>query len=336
MLKFVRVAATLVLAAGLITSGCDSDDSPGTPAQREPIRYGLTQQSMSALGIVACDANFFSREGLDAEITEYVSGKRALQALLDGEVDAITTAGIPIVFASLTRRDFRIVAGLASLTTNVERIVARKDRGIVTPADLQGRKVATQRGSAVHFFLHMFLVKYGLTERDIDLTFMKAEELPGALIRGEIDAFSMREPYVGRATKALGNDAIVFEAPGVYYRTDYLVVSEELIRTRPEAVEKMIRALVRAEQFAKQDPSRLVSVVAARLGAENESVVRRELAQTRLDVGLGQSLLTCLENGANWAIATGLTEQTDVPNYLEFIYLDAIESVKPEAVTIIR
>ncbi|GAG04257.1 unnamed protein product, partial [marine sediment metagenome] len=31
-----------------------------------------------------------------------------------------------------------------------------------------------------------------------------------------------------------------------------------------------------------------------------------------------------------------LTEATKVPNYLNFIYLDALEEVKPEAVTIIR
>ena len=100
------VAASLLLAL-LLPLGCDGDAPSEPPRAREPVRYGLTQQSMSALAMVACDRNFFSREGLNVQITEHVSGKRALQALLDGEVDAVTTADIPIVFASLTRKDFR-------------------------------------------------------------------------------------------------------------------------------------------------------------------------------------------------------------------------------------
>jgi len=300
------------------------------------VRYGLTLQSMSALSIVACDADFFAREALDVELVEYVSGKRALAALLAGEVDAITTAEVPIVLASMGRDGFRIVAGLGSLSTNIERIVARKDAGIETPADLRRKRIATQRGSAVHFFLHMFLAKNGLSVRDVDISFMKAEELPGALVRGEIDAFSMREPYVGQAVAALANQAVVFEEPGVYYRSDYLVVSEALAQSKPDVVHRMVRALVDAEALAAQDPVRVVNVVTKRLHAMDKDIVRKELAHTTLTVNLDQSLLTVLEDTARWAIDAGLTDQANVPNYLNYLYLDALEAAKPDAVTIIR
>ena len=331
------VAAVAVMLAGAwALPGCGDGDRVEPDHGRQPLRYGLTRQSMSALAMLACDVNFFSRERLDIHVTEFVSGKRALQALLAGEVDAVTTAEVPIVFASLDRTDFRIVAGLATLSTNIERIVARADRGIRTPADLRGRTIATQRGSAVHFFLHMFLVANGMTEADVNLVYLRAEELPGALVGGAVDAFSMREPFVGQAVQALGSKAIVFEQPGVYYRTDYLVVSQELVESRPEVVECMVRALVRAEDMARADRAELVRVVAARLGVTNETIVRQELADMELNVSLGQALLTSLEDEAQWAIDHGLTDAVEAPNYLEFIYTDALESVKPDAVTIIR
>jgi NitT/TauT family transport system substrate-binding protein len=47
-------------------------------------------------------------------------------------------------------------------------------------------------------------------------------------------------------------------------------------------------------------------------------------------------MLILLEDQARWRIEQGLTDATEVPNYLSFIYLDALEEVKPEAVTIIR
>jgi len=53
-------------------------------------------------------------------------------------------------------------------------------------------------------------------------------------------------------------------------------------------------------------------------------------------VTLPQAMLILFEDQARWRIEQGLTDTTEVPNYLNFIYLDALEEVKPEAVTIIR
>ena len=54
------------------------------------------------------------------------------------------------------------------------------------------------------------------------------------------------------------------------------------------------------------------------------------------EISLNQSLLVALEAEARWAIKYKLTESTEVPNYLDYIYIDALEELKPEAVTIIR
>ncbi len=43
-----------------------------------------------------------------------------------------------------------------------------------------------------------------------------------------------------------------------------------------------------------------------------------------------------MEDEARWAMKEGLTDKKEVPNYLDFIFMDALELVKPEAVTIIR
>jgi len=83
--------------------------------------------------------------------------------------------------------------------------------------------VATQRASAVHYFLHLFLLRHGMSEDDVDLSFMKAEELPGALSEGTIDAFSMREPFIGEAKRLMGEQAVVFSEPALYVKTFNLV-----------------------------------------------------------------------------------------------------------------
>jgi len=51
---------------------------------------------------------------------------------------------------------------------------------------------------------------------------------------------------------------------------------------------------------------------------------------------LDQTILVSLEGEARWAMKEGLTDKKEVPNYLDFICVDALEQVKPETVTIIR
>jgi len=43
-----------------------------------------------------------------------------------------------------------------------------------------------------------------------------------------------------------------------------------------------------------------------------------------------------MEDQARWAIQNNSTDATEVPNYLDHIYIDALLEVKPEAIGIIH
>ncbi len=65
----------------------------------------------------------------------------------------------------------------------------------------------------------------------------------------------------------------------------------------------------------------------------------RETLEATWDEGryglfLDQSILVSLEDEARWAIENKLTRASRIPNYLNFIYTDALLAVKPNAVTI--
>jgi len=53
-------------------------------------------------------------------------------------------------------------------------------------------------------------------------------------------------------------------------------------------------------------------------------------------VTLNQALLVDLEDQTRWAMKYRLIERADMPNYLDFIYVDGLQVVKPEAVRIFR
>ena len=304
---------------------------------RDKITIAIPGEPLNALLIIARELDLFSREGLDVMVKdEYSSGTgaRALEGMLAGDVDVTTSADTAIVFKSFERQDFRIVASHGS-SDNDPRIVARKDRGISKLSDLRGKRIGTPKGTTMHFFLHVVLVKNGISEKDALISHKKLEELPSALANAEFDALSVREPYVSEAMKLLGGNAVVFAEPGFYVKTLNVVARNSFIKERPEAIKKLLRALIRAEEFARKEPDQAMKIVSNRLklGQSEMAALRPDLD---LRVSLDQRLLVSLEDQARWAIKNKLTDRTAAPNYLNFIYPDGMEAVRPEGVSIIH
>jgi len=54
------------------------------------------------------------------------------------------------------------------------------------------------------------------------------------------------------------------------------------------------------------------------------------------EVSLDQSFVSTLEDAARWAIKNRLVDGVVVPNFLDYIYFDALRGVKPEAVSILH
>ncbi len=313
---------------------------PATPSSVEVpeavvLRLGLADQAPSVLAILAAKLELFAAEGVRVEVRHFVSGKVALEALLDGRVDLATTAAVPIVFQSFNRQDFCIIATIASVTGE-QRVVARRSAGISAPGDLRGKRIGVQRASAAHYFVHMFLLHNGMNEDDLALEFISPSALIGALATGEIDAFAMREPFVGDALKQIGEDELtLFSAPGIYTRTENLVVSKDVLASYPRSVEAFLRALTSADDYARRLPGASIRLLAEEL-AVDESVTAQLWDEFKRFVRLDQALFNQLENQARWAIREDLVDAVAVPDYGNLICPGPLARVRPEAVTIIR
>ena len=298
------------------------------------VKIGVAKELLASLVTIAYEKKLFSQEGIDVIIKEYPSGKLALKGMLEGEVEVATVAETPIVFNSFNYQNFCIVATIGS-SDNESRIIVRKDRDINKPGDLRGKRIATQKASAVHFFLHMFLINNLLSENNVEISFKKAIELPDAIASGEIDAFSMREPFISQAQALLGDNAVIFKEPGLYIKTFNLVALNSFTRDSPEMLRKILEALIKAEKFIKNNPGQAVNIISRKIEVEEQKLANiwKDL---ELEVKFEQSLLISLEDEARWAIKNNLTEGTTIPNYLKFIYLDSLKAVNPDIITIIH
>ncbi|MBN2840153.1 MAG: NrtA/SsuA/CpmA family ABC transporter substrate-binding protein, partial [Coriobacteriia bacterium] len=217
---FVMLLVAATLAAG---SGCLPDKETGKPEDTLPVTLAVSQAALSSLAYVARDEGIFERAGLLVTFTEYSSSQLALEAVLTGEADAALCADTPIVLAALDGRPATILATAATHSNDIQ-IVARADAGITVPEDVRGKRIGTREGTAAHFFLHGFLIKYGMSEEDVDVRFDSFESVTAALIAGELDAVSLRQPFTSQLAAALGDDFVLFEEHGLYDKTMNLCV----------------------------------------------------------------------------------------------------------------
>ncbi|MCX6910290.1 MAG: NrtA/SsuA/CpmA family ABC transporter substrate-binding protein, partial [Verrucomicrobia bacterium] len=182
--------SVLIVLGPMLSCSCKPQQTPETTM---PVTMAVGMLPLTSLAILADHEGLFSRAGVAVNVKKCATGVIAMNALLSGEAQVAVAGDTPVVFGSFKRQDFRIVTGVASWDNDVT-IVARKDRGIVRPADLKGKRIATQETSVAQFFLHMFLLKHGLSEKDATICSMPQAEFPQALARGEADAASVREP----------------------------------------------------------------------------------------------------------------------------------------------
>jgi ABC-type nitrate/sulfonate/bicarbonate transport system substrate-binding protein len=302
-------------------------------SQPVQIVFALPEHPPAAAVFVASAKGFFEKRGVRPIFKRFPSGARGFPAMLQGEADMASAADVPIAAAGLRRSDFRVLAAMARID-NEDRIVARRDRGIAAPADLAGKRIGTQKLSAVHFFLDMFLAKHRVKE--VQLQFLKAEELVAALGKGDIDAFSMREPYVGQALGVLGDNAVVFEGSNLYVRTEYLLVRSDFLARNRDGAERFLRALIDAEGYIRREPAESRQIVARELKAELSGIeaIWPEMA---VEIELGQSALRQLEGEGEWAMRHIEGEKpSGLPNYLSLMDAAPLASVDRRRVTLIN
>jgi ABC-type nitrate/sulfonate/bicarbonate transport system substrate-binding protein len=332
----VAVIVALVAAAILLFGWPAPLRQPAAPALSEPVTLALPLHPSGALMFTAIERGYFLDEGVTVMAKGYPSGARALSdGLFAGEAQVACALDLPVTIALLDGRDLRILAATFG-ADNVNRVIARRSAGIRRPADLRGKRVATQRASGVHFFLDLLLTEHALSEKDIELSFLRAEALPEALAAGRIDAFSMREPFISQARARLGDDAVVFAEPGLYPQTELLVAPRAWIAQHPDAAAAMVRALLRAEAFAAEQPEEVIALTARRLGVDQQVVADALLPHVDLRVFLDQRLLLLMQSEARWAMAQGLTHTAAVPPLRPFIHDGPLRKERPEAVTLIE
>ena len=283
-----------------------------------------------ALVYVAEYQGYFEQNGLDVTIKGYQSGKAAADALMAGEADISTSADFVFVTQSFYHSDLRVLGTVS--TAEVKELVARKDKGIMTTDDLIGKKIGVTKNSGAHFQLGVFLTLNGISQEDIELVDLAPSDIVAAITTGDIDAAFTWDPNVRDIKKELGPNAISW--PGGHDLYFVLLAKEDWVENNPGAAERFMKSVLEAEDYVRENSEESKEFVQDRFDYESD-YMDYSWPNQEFDIILSQAMLILFEDQARWSISNNLTEATEVPNYLDYIYSDALEAVKPGAVTII-
>ena len=311
-----------------------SPDKPIKPLHQ--INIATMPHSFSAYTIfLAEEKGYFKDQGLDVRLIKtFPHGMATLKALTTGEAQIAASSETPFINSILMGAKLYTIATTITADEHLA-IIARKDSQILTPKDLNNKTIGVTMCSNGEYFLDMVLSLSGLSREQIQILNLKPSQMVEKLLAKEVDAIATWNPQKFEAIKALGQNAVSFNADNLYSPLFIVATTQAFAKTNPEIIKQILSALLSATQFINNNPD-----------ASNKSVARQIMTDANLlneltatyhfKVSLDQSFLTTLENQAYWALARNHDYGKKMPNFLNFIYLDALEGINPQNVTIIR
>lgn len=250
-------------------------------AQAVPARVGVIPIVGAAPIFVANGEGWAREAGLDLKFTTFESGPNMIQALASGTIDIYVAGVAPLAVARSKGIDVKVVAATAieEMVFVASPKLASYFQPGVSPAEAfrqfrakegKAARLATQPpGSVPNTTLHHWLWQVSNAGRsDAELVSMGIDATQQAVLAGAVDGASIREPALtivqARDPRiklvALGGEMFP-QQPGTV-----VAVSGAFLAKNPDAVQKLVSALVRATDLLKSDPARAAPHVEAALG----------------------------------------------------------------------
>src|SRR5258707_2923878 len=214
----------------------------------EKLKLAQNQSPISGVSIVADRKGFFARNGLDVEVINFTTGKQCLDTVMGGAADIATTAEAPTTAAAMSGQK---IAFLARTEYSFIKTLTATSAGIKTLSDLKGKRIAFTAGTGGEVYTMELLKKAGLGKDDVTLVNLRPQDMVAALASASIDAYGTWEPHITNGLKALGAKATPLDTTGIYAETFNIVVMQDYLQKKPEAVKGFLQSLVHAADWCK-------------------------------------------------------------------------------------
>ena len=299
----------------------------------ESITIGTVPNETNSLIYIANDQKYFAANGLNITLKSYASGLADAKAVLKGEIN-IGIATEFIVAEEAFDNASLYVLGTDSKFSSFS-LVARADQGITSISDLNGKTIGVSFGTIAQFYLGRFLELNNLNLSKVTLVNVPFAQSQSALANGTINAVLTLQPFVSQIENALGNEIVMWEAQSNQLGYNDLVCSRNWTQEHPDLITRFLKSLIQAEDFVTNHQNQAIDIVTKALNYSS-TYLPPLWANYQFTVSLDQSQILAMQDESRWLIQNNLTNSATIPSFLDYIYFDGLETVKPTAVNILR
>jgi NitT/TauT family transport system substrate-binding protein len=286
-----------MLAAGLgicLATACGAPAPSGGPANEATgtpltVRLGYFPNVTHAAAVVGVARGAFAAAltpTATLEVRTFNAGPSLIEAMFAGEIDIGYIGPNPAIngYVKSKGEALRIVAGAAS---GGALFVVRPDANIKTPADLDGKKLATpQLGNTQDVALRHYLLAHGLNTIDrggaVQIIPTQNADILTLFQQGSIDGAWVPEPWASRLILEANGEVFLDERdlwPDGKFVTTHVIVSAKFLTAHPDVVKAFLRAHVETVQFIDANLDEAKKII----NEEIERITTRGLAEAVLD-----------------------------------------------------
>jgi|UPI0006851EAB NitT/TauT family transport system substrate-binding protein len=224
------------------------------PVLAEPIKVGVGVDPGYVSFFVANQEKLFEKNGVEVKFTTFASGPEALDAIIAGTVDVAAAAEVSTIIR-MGRGDISAV-GVVNQSGQFLKMAGKGD--INDPTAIKSLGVVP--GGAMEYLANLTIKKYGLDTSKLKIVKAGPPEMSALLLRGDIDAFWLFEPFPSVAVKQGGK--ILARSGDVGYVYNFWVSANgEWINANQPKLKAITTALAEACEIARNDPQRAAESV---------------------------------------------------------------------------
>lgn len=219
---------------------------------------------------IAEEKGIFDRHGIvvETQIIDPLAEKNA--AMLRGDLDGMGGTIDSAIISAASGVPGAIVF-MFDRSNGTDGILVTEE--VASVNDLRGKRIAAEEGFVGHFFLLYILEKHGMGPDDIELVPMTTDQAGAAFAAGQVDVAVTWEPYLSTARQREGAHVLVSSAEVEPILADTLFLSRDMIRSRPQDVQKLVAALLEANEYWLSNPDECNAIVARRWQMDLQEVV---------------------------------------------------------------
>jgi sulfonate transport system substrate-binding protein len=248
------------------------------------LNLGYQNTSWGTIAMVAEAENTFQKAGANVKLFQFDGGKSTRDAMVAGRID-VGVLGVAPFIVGAAKGDM-VGVGISMYAGRTNAVVAAAGSGIRTIADLRGKRVASQLGSATDaVFQNKILPKFGLTKNDVQIVNVTHQNNIAAMVSKSVDAFAGVEPFPSVA-EVEGLGTVLLDYSDFDLQPVFLGVNRSVLEGKREALVAFLRGWLQAGKIVREDPERTAKIVTAHFKAQGydikQAVIKRML--TKLDV----------------------------------------------------